>query len=197
MPSHPHTEEEFNVVKEGVMKSAPPNMDEATFNKWAGPQFAAAIEQAETLKGASRGKSIKESMEQIISEGAPKAAAYYASPLLKTAIDELATNPAVAKVGGMIGSGIGAVTSLPASFGGFGSIARGSYQGSRAGWFTAKLAQRAAANVSKLTDAIGGTTGVSHIIGPAMGAISAEGDALSQYNTPEALAQLKKMTDKR
>ncbi|HKA39852.1 MAG TPA: hypothetical protein VKD25_08785 [Burkholderiales bacterium] len=41
------SEAEFEQVKQAVLASAPPNMDEATFNRWAGPQLAAALAEAE------------------------------------------------------------------------------------------------------------------------------------------------------
>lgn len=41
------TEQEYNAVKEQVMQSAPPNMDEATFTRWIGPQMHAALVEAE------------------------------------------------------------------------------------------------------------------------------------------------------
>lgn len=41
------TEQEYNTVRDHVLKSAPPNMDEATYARWVGPQMQAAIVEAE------------------------------------------------------------------------------------------------------------------------------------------------------
>lgn len=49
------TEEEFERVKAQVLASAPPNMSEATFNKWAPAQLAAAIAEAELRPPALEG----------------------------------------------------------------------------------------------------------------------------------------------
>jgi hypothetical protein len=42
------SEQEYNDLVRQVMQSAPPNMDEPTYNRWIGGQLPAAIEQAET-----------------------------------------------------------------------------------------------------------------------------------------------------
>ena len=48
MPRRTLTEAEFERVKAEVLASAPPNLDEATFTRWIGPTFTAAIAEAET-----------------------------------------------------------------------------------------------------------------------------------------------------
>ncbi len=198
MPSHPLTEEEFNIVKDGVLKSAPPNMDEDTFNKWASGQMPAALNQAETLKGASLGASIKDGLQALLDHPVKAAAtaAAYASPMLKTGMEELATNPNVPKMGSQLGRIIGgvgapiggAVESGPIGFlTGLALASKAAWAGGRTGWFTAKLAQQLAAPASKLLKATEG-------VGSAMGMMSAEGDVLSHFNSPEELAKLKKAT---
>lgn len=52
------SEQEFNQVRQSVLQSAPPNMDEATFTRWVGPQFAAAIAEAETRPVSPQGSAI-------------------------------------------------------------------------------------------------------------------------------------------
>lgn len=47
MPGRTLTEQEYQAVRDQVMKSAPPNMDEATFTRWVGPQMHAALVEAE------------------------------------------------------------------------------------------------------------------------------------------------------
>lgn len=49
MPGRVLSEPEFNAVRDEVLKSAPPNMDEATYTRWVGPQMAAAVQQAELV----------------------------------------------------------------------------------------------------------------------------------------------------
>src|SRR5438034_57501 len=56
MPDRILSEQEFNQVRNAVLASAPPNMDEATFNRWIGPQMAGALQQAE-LTAAPQGSA--------------------------------------------------------------------------------------------------------------------------------------------
>lgn len=52
------SEEEYNQVVEKVMASAPPNLDEATFNRWIGPTMTAAIQEAELQPPAQQGSAL-------------------------------------------------------------------------------------------------------------------------------------------
>ena len=58
MPGRTLTEAEFEKVKAEVLASAPPNLDEATFNKWIGPTFVAAIAEAETRPAGLEGSAL-------------------------------------------------------------------------------------------------------------------------------------------
>lgn len=51
------TEQEYSQVVEQVMASAPPNMDEATFTKWIGPQMDAALAEAEGYSAKPEGSA--------------------------------------------------------------------------------------------------------------------------------------------
>jgi len=59
MPRRTLTEAEFDEVKQAVLASAPPNLDEATFTKWIGPTFTAAIAEAETRPAALVGGALE------------------------------------------------------------------------------------------------------------------------------------------
>lgn len=61
------TEAEFNAIKTQVLDSAPANMDEAIFNKWASAQMGAAIAQAETEKAGSMGETARRTGAGIVS----------------------------------------------------------------------------------------------------------------------------------
>lgn len=58
MPQRVLSEEEYNAVREQVLASAPPNLDEATFNKWIGPTMTAAIAEAELRAPEQQGSAI-------------------------------------------------------------------------------------------------------------------------------------------
>jgi len=58
MPRRTLSEAEFEKVKAEVLASAPPNLDEATFTRWIGPTFTAAIAEAETRPAALEGSAL-------------------------------------------------------------------------------------------------------------------------------------------
>ncbi len=97
-----------------------------------------------TVDDGSPGPSVTGGLATSAATGAVPAAARIA--------EEVATNPAVPKIAAAIGRGVGAVTSLPSGLAGFGSIAKGAWNGSRAGWFTGKLAQDVAAPVASVLE---------------------------------------------
>lgn len=59
MPARTLSEQEYNAVRDSVLASAPPNLDEATFTRWIGPQLAAAIAEAELRPPAPEGSALR------------------------------------------------------------------------------------------------------------------------------------------
>lgn len=55
MPERVLSEQEYNAVVQRVMQSAPPNMDEPTFNRWIAGQVPAAVHEAELQQPAQQG----------------------------------------------------------------------------------------------------------------------------------------------
>lgn len=58
MPGRVLSEQEYNAVRDDVLRSAPPNLDEATFNQWIGGAMTAAIAEAETRPAAQEGSAL-------------------------------------------------------------------------------------------------------------------------------------------
>lgn len=115
-------------------------------------------------------------------------------PIVKAAIEELATNPNVPRLGAKIGRFAGAVAppltgAIEAGplgfFGGLLASSKSAWAGGKTGWFTAKLAQNVAAPVAKAISAI-------EPYMPALAALAQEGDTLGRINSPESVASLVK-----
>lgn len=54
----PLSEQEFTQVRDQVLSSAPPNMNEAQFTQWVGPQMTAALQEAELRGPTAEGSSV-------------------------------------------------------------------------------------------------------------------------------------------
>lgn len=84
---------------------------------------------------------------------------------------EFATNPTVPAKFATGGRWLGGVTSLPSGLSGFGDVARGTYAGGRAGWFTGKLAQNMSVPVAKALETVTPYLKVASVVSGAQGAL--------------------------